>query len=330
MVNEVNKIIRNALLTGGNGVFLPGIGSLTVKSRSAVRTSGNTIEPPRKTVQFHEEELGISVIDEISRAGVDMERAHEIYNEWRVRTYADGVRTIEGIGVLENDRFSPDKELLRLLNPQGTTPVKVKPKLDIFLYIFAILCCAFAFGVAGYIWYDNQDNKSSVMMFSAANEHTEVSTDTPAETVTEDAEQTIDSTEEPKTEAVKPPQPAVAESAPAAVEKPAETKTTPAVVEKSTETKKPAAAPAKSSSRTVLYSTTGNSYLVLGIFSTEENAYKAVANAERTYPYADCRVYHYSDKFMVALFESSTSQECVKYKRSVAQYFPDAWIYTKR
>lgn len=316
MVNEVNKIIRNALLTGGGkGVFLPGIGSLTLESRAAVRSSRKTLEPPHKTVVFHEREIGVSVIDEIARQGVDAEQAHEVYNEWRVTAFSEGVVTIAGVGVINDDQFTIDNDFAAYLNPQGTRPVAIAPKSDKLLYVFAALCCLFAVCVAGYIWYGNQEKPEKPQFAKVETKPIEVVP--AAAVVTEEqqstAEETAEQTTEEKTENTVE---AVAELPKEEAQK--------AVVE----TPKPQ--PQSSDKGKVQRSVSGCSYLILGIFSTEENAFKAVANAERIYPAADCRVYNYSDKFMVSLFESTDSKACVEYQRSVSELFRDTWVYTKR
>lgn len=296
MVNEINKIIRNTLATGGEGVFLPGIGSLTVESRPAVRTSRKTLEPPRKTVVFHDAETGFSIIDELVRLGVGREEAHEIYNEWRVQSYSDGNVRIEGAGVLRNETFTADKEFLALLNPHATAPARIKPKPDKFLYIFAVLCCLFALCVAGYIWNQTRNTVPDNSNRIAGNQTAKTE---PAGTpVQEDIEI-------------------------AAADLPAESE--PEVQPAEKEEK-----PAESDKHTVLRTVSGHSYLVLGIFSTEENAFRAVANAELAYPHADYRVYRYADKFLVSLFEAATSRECIEYKRTVDGFFPDTWVYTKK
>lgn len=289
MVNEVNKIVRNTLLSGGDGIFLPGIGSLAVERRAAARSSRKTLEHPRKVVVFKEQKSGVSLIDEIAALGIDTEQAHEIYNDWRVQTFSDGVLRIDGVGTLQDNVFIADKAFSVQLNPQSS-PVRIKPKPDKLIYIFAVLCCLFAFCVAWYVWDSNSEKP----------EHTRVSANIESEVAA----------------------PAVSEE-PATVEAVAEQ---PAEQQKGVETAKREPA----DKQTVLRSVSGHSYLVLGIFSTEENAFKAVQNAGRTYPYADCRVYRYSDKFMVSLFESATAGECVEYKRTVDAFFPDLWIYTKR
>lgn len=288
MVNEINKIIRNALLSGGDGIFLPGIGSLTVETVMAVRRSRKAIEPPHKTIVFRECELGVSIIDEIVSLGVEAVQAHKAYNDWRVYTYSNGTLNIAGIGTLKDETFVADKALLAALNPQNATRIRINPKPDKMVYIFAVLCCLFAVCVALYVWRSNQDKG--------------------AKSLPQIAVVTTSQTESEVEEAVASNDPVPQESVVAPASLPAE----------------------KTDKNIILRTSSGHSYLVLGIFSTEENAFKAVKNAESNYPYADCRVYHYADKFMVSVFESSTVKECSEYKRTIDNYFPETWIYTKK
>lgn len=301
MVGEVDKIIRNALLKG-ESIFLPGVGSLTVERQAAVRTSRTTVEPPRKCVIFSDNRIGHSIIDEIAGLGVEPEQAHELYNEWRVQACSEGVLSIDGVGSLHNEIFSTDKALLALLNPHGTTAAIVKPRHDKLLYIFAAMCCLFALCVAGYVWLSYGDKEAYYPSpkvepvgagVNVVPETTEVAET--SETPAEGAIETVAA--ESKPEQLTPAEPAKATS---------------------------------EDKNTVLRSTSGRSYVVLGIFSTEENAFKAVQNAEKSYPAADCRVYRYADKFMVSLYEGENSKECLEYMRTVKSLFPDLWIYNKK
>ena len=296
MVNEIGKIIGNALLKG-ESVCLPDCGTLSVVRHPAARISKKRINPPYKSIVYKEGCGGVSIVDEFVRLGVEAGEAGPIYNEWRREATADGVLTIAGVGVLKDGRFTTDEEFLKKLNPHGTAPVTIKPNTDKFLYIFAVLCCLFAVCVAGYIWYNRTETPTSKLeaphQESTANEIADVAavTEEPA------AEETATQPEQ----IVEQPQPAESKPAVNAADK-----------------------------NTVQRTVSGRSYLVLGIFSTEENAFKAVAQAESTYPAADCRVYHYADKFLVSLFEGESVRACTDYRRTVDTYFSDLWIYTKK
>lgn len=73
----------------------------------------------------------------------------------------------------------------------------------------------------------------------------------------------------------------------------------------------------------------GCSYVVLGIFSTKENAFRAAEQAESRYD-VRTRVYLYADKYLVSLYESPERAECTQYMKSASERFSDLWIYTKQ
>lgn len=290
MVNEINKIVRNTLLSGKN-LFLPGTGSLTVVQFGASQISKKQIRPPYKRVAFIKDECGVSLVDEIARiAGVDAVRAREIYDMWLNNVTAGEVMTIGGVGVVRNGIFSGEKEFVSILNPGGSEPVKVKTLSDGILYVFSALCCLFALGVALFIWRESRNENH------------------PAS------------------------QPVVAAVQPAPEPSPIETEDSvvAAVVPEPEEKAGMPAAETPTDKNTVRNSVAGSHYVVLGIFSTEENAFNAVKSAAQVDPAVKCSVFRYSDKYMVSLFDSADMNECTSYKRTVDALFPDLWIYTKR
>lgn len=301
MVDAINKIIRNTLLKGGAGVVLPDVGRLRIVNHPAARNSRKTIIPPHKTVVMDNSTDGISIVDEIVRFDVDAKLANEAYNVWREQSFKDGILTVSGVGTAKNGVFKTDREFMRILNPQGTTPVAIKPRTDKFFFMFASLCCVFALCIGGYIWINNRNSEERIKTGTPAPKSEQQNT-TAAKAVAEDAEKPV----------VQP-----------VVEPVTEMQTSEQEQQQAQEQ------PQQPDNNAVLRSTSGRSYLVLGIFSTEDNARRAIADAVQRYPAADCRIYHYSEKFMVSLFEGNNS-ECVKYQRSVEDTFPGLWIYTKR
>lgn len=303
MVNEISKIIYNALLDG-EGVFLPGIGSLSVERRKPVRLSGNKIIPAIRQVVYTEHENGVSLIDEIARIGeTDEERAAMLYSEWRSASYADGTLKIESVGTLTDETFTIDESLNSLLNPHGTKPVKIKSHGDTVLYIFAVICCLIAGCVVGYIIFSSIEKDRPVV--------TEPAVRTVAEAAVPDEPEAEPAIREPVKEAV------------------AEQTETAAV--RTEEPAKPVAKPAPAAdSNAVRHTVSGNNYLVLGVFSIEENARKAIAAAKKKMPDVDCRIYYYSDKYMVSIFDSTSLKDCEIYKSLTDHIFPDVWIYTKK
>ncbi len=151
MVNEINRLVGD-LLAGGGEVFLPGVGSLYTERRGARRISRRSVVPPSRAVSFTSQERGVSLVAEISGAvQCDAAEAQDVYDRWLARTLENGVLTIEGVGVLKLKHFTPDAAFDRRLNPQGREPVRIKParKFDWALWI-GIAAILVALGFGGY------------------------------------------------------------------------------------------------------------------------------------------------------------------------------------
>ena len=151
MVNEINRLVGDLLAEGGE-VFLPGVGSLYTERRGARRISRRSVLPPSRAVSFTSQERGVSLVAEISGAvQCDAAEAQDVYDRWLARTLENGVLTIEGVGVLKLKHFTPDAAFDRRLNPQGREPVRIKParKFDWALWI-GIAAILVALGFGGY------------------------------------------------------------------------------------------------------------------------------------------------------------------------------------
>ena len=71
-------------------------------------------------------------------------------------------------------------------------------------------------------------------------------------------------------------------------------------------------------------------YVVMGIFSTEENAQRAVAQAESRIQDVSCKVLPFKDKYMVTLFGSDKIGDCNAYANSYRDIYADLWVYKKK
>lgn len=69
------------------------------------------------------------------------------------------------------------------------------------------------------------------------------------------------------------------------------------------------------------------SYVVLGVFSTAENALRAVAET-RAEGINSCAAYVYGAKFMTALYSSDSRAECTEFMKAYAGRYENIWIYT--
>ena len=74
----------------------------------------------------------------------------------------------------------------------------------------------------------------------------------------------------------------------------------------------------------------GHRYVVLGVFSTPENAARAAADAEARDASVRCGVYRFGNKFMVSPFEAPDAEACTLFIRNYSDRFPGLWTYTAR
>lgn len=332
MVDQVNRLAGNLLAAGGE-LYLPGVGSLCVRFRGARRLSARLVEPPSREVVFTSQQRGVSLVDEIARvlrtsapaegpqAGGEhvAAQAQDIYDRWLSRTQQDGVLTIEGVGVLKFKNFTPDEAFDRRINPQGHAPVRIhRPRrFDGAMWI-GIAAIVFVVAFTAYWWLDNRHAAStvttgseSVTLVAAAPAATEHSAAAEASADGVGADSVTD--------------PAAAGTAPAAagVESAAQNAAPVLRAEAPTD-----AAPTADGEPARLVS--GRRYVVLGVFSTPENAARAAQLAREKEGSFRCGVYRFGAKFMVSPFESEDAEACTLFIRAHAETFPGMWTYTAR
>lgn len=71
-------------------------------------------------------------------------------------------------------------------------------------------------------------------------------------------------------------------------------------------------------------------YVVVGIFSTPENAERAVKDAQAKVKEANCVVMPFKNKHMVTIFGSDNVADCNTFARSYRDVYPDLWVYNKK
>ena len=72
--------------------------------------------------------------------------------------------------------------------------------------------------------------------------------------------------------------------------------------------------------------TPGRHYVVGGVFSTPENAAKAVREIE-SQGSVRCMIYYFNNKLMVSPFESDDPAACRRFLRTHRDRWPDNWTY---
>lgn len=297
---EVGKMIANTLLAG-EAVALPEVGSLQVKRVPARKVGRGAVVPPCRRVEYTAESVGLSLVAMIADAAhCNEELARDAYSRWLTKAMADGGLRIEGVGTLQGRLFTPEAPFEKRLNPRGHAPVKVRRKMPWWSWSLLTLLLIFAlFGGLALV-------VNPLELWKRWSTLTEVALQ-PAETPAPEAEEPM------------------AESQPAA-----DTVAAPVVA--------PAPQPAPDSApqpapEEIVRTRSGMSYVVLGIYSTEQNARRAVELAVKQYGITseECRLYYYGEKYLVALAET---EKRVDAQQIAARYrtdrgIKDVWVYSK-
>ena len=294
--DNITQLLFNALAQRQTVVLL-GIGSLRFR-RVAAKLEGSTLTPPRNMFRFSSREEGRSLLDMlVDEAGCTREEGEEAYRRWLHRIKQGHSVVIEGVGRIEDDFFTPSEELERLLNPTSDAPVVLRRHRSLRGLWIGLAAVALVAVAGGAWWYVNMHSAPAPMRVAQT-------TEKPAAEVVETADSVVESAAEPVEEVVP-----VAES----VQSPApENRPAPATTE-------------------IGEMTSGMSYVVVGVFSTEANARKFIEQMARRAPEMACRAYKFQgSKFMVSGFESADGAEASAFIRDHRAQFPDLWVYKRK
>lgn len=308
MVEEVNKIIYNMLI-GGKGVLLPGVGTLYIERQGAKRISKDRLLSPRNAVNFSSQAEGRSIVDEIvAIAGCGEEQARDIYDRWLAKTREGKRITIGGVGVLNDKSFSPEAGFNAAINPGGVKTLVVRQRSNVWLYAVSGVCVAVALCVGAYMmWGEKLFGGVSVVGSDAQTEMT--------------AQVTADSTS--AVQGVEGDSLAMAE----AISSETAAQTAPTASTAASESAAAAAATDSSAVNTAAAKTAYRFWVVAGVFSTEQNATRALEMAEKNIKDMDGRIVPFKGKFIAALFGSDSRADCNAFARSYKDIYPDLWIY---
>ena len=356
MEEQVDRVVGNVLAAGGE-IFLPEVGSLCVERRRAQRLSRRSVRPPYRAVTFTPQRRGVSLVEEIARvltaSGMSEaeapQAAQEVYDRWLERVREGETLTVCGVGVLKQDRFTLDEAFDRRLNPQGHAPVKVRSagRSDWVIWIGAAAVAA-AVGIGGYSYLTTRPERS-VAVSADRNPSAGVAGDaavgqeTVAAGTAGSAAGAADAVGGPAADGAGS---SAAASEPAGNASGASASDTGAATAgKTAGTDSGAAGAAVTARQTVRTEsrpasrpagtepasmTSKRSYVVLGVFSTPENAARAARNAASGDVAVTCGVYRFGAKFMVSPFESDDPEACALFIRAHAERFPGMWTYTAR
>lgn len=322
MVNQVNNIIFN-LIVSGRGVWLPDIAALRVVRRPAQPgTSSRTVLPPRLAAEFTSHREGVSLVEEIARvASIEESAARDIYDRWIEKCLVDGILTIDGIGVLRGKSFVADNALTELLNADAGGAVKVagrRRSRRTIAIVSAVVLLAAAAGALYWLLCRDMTNAQSddtgsaelpaaVVQPAAADAAEQVAEPSAAEPQQEQTGETsIDDMPTPVPDA-EPERVAAAETEAAAAESDSAVSET-----------KPAAESA------IRYR------VIIGSYSTRSNAERAMADARKRVPGVRCEIRPLGRLFAVAAFGAPTREECEEFIREHRSDFPQAWTNPAR
>lgn len=353
MVEQVNRLVGN-LLAANSVVWLPDVGTLRVERQAARRLSRREVQPPVRLVNFSSQRSGESLVDAIARAArCDQATAEDIYARWLSRVRTENGVVMEGVGELKFKNFTPDEAFDRRLNPQGRRPMRVHTprRLDWSVWVGLV---AAVLAVGGLVYQFGLERNpldepeaefvevsepaagealaaGSAVEDAAAGEGGVVATGNDAAAATGNAAGTIAAgapadaaakgapTGAPaprSAEAANPSASAPATSAPSAAAQPS------AQLAAAPKPAAPAGEPLRMTSK--------RHYVVLGVYSTLENAERAAALAAKKEPAMRCTVYRFGGKFMVSPFESDDVEASRQFMRAGRSAFPEMWVYSAK
>lgn len=313
MVTEVNKLIANALLTHRR-VVIPGVGTLSVVRCGAERLSRRRIAPPHYEVRFGAEQEGETLVTLIARAAsCDGAEAQDIFDRWLQKSYAEGVLTLPGIGTVRSGGFRAEVPFEARLNPVRE-PAILKPLLRAGVAVSVTVGVVVALSVGAYMWLGTSSRSATVPMTriepAQRSEDPAVAEHVPAASVAAEPDASGPAAIEGQ------PDPAASEIAPPT----SDGGVRPSVAES------PAAVGAAPEGRT----RTGWYYVVLGVFTTEQNAERCRAEFAARYAELQPSVHPFGEKFMVAAFAAQDEAACRAFQREHRADLPDLWLYSRK
>ena len=322
-MEAIDKLLYN-LLASGESVVLPEVGTLRVE-QTPTTLSGKVVSYASRRVRFSsraDKKVRTLVEVMVSEYGLTAEVATEAYGEWlRVARSGSEVK-IEGVGSLRKGFFTPTSEFEReALNPWQPAPVTLHRRRSPLPYIF-VACIALG-AAGGWWWIVGNEQRAEKMAGEIAEavdgEITEEAIVASLEGYAEELENAKEAEkeiveEEPKVVEVAQPTPAPTPAPkPVPAPKPAPAPAVQAVPE--------AFIPVQPAERTA-----GKYVLVGGVFSTNENADKFIAedalgvgrSAYSKHPYA-------GSKILVAVGVFDTSEGANARRRELSSVNSALW-----
>ena len=316
MVNEVNSLIFNRLVEGGD-ILIPDIGTLRVVRTDARKIRGRRVEAPSYSIIYDNSFDGLSLVDIIiSSAGIDRFEAEDIVRRWLDKSTIEKTLKIEGVGSLCSSQFTIDDDIYQVLNPndrvvaivhkRSKTPL-IAAIVSLVVIISAALVYIFdPFSLRGVISHNNTENQ----IIADAN----ISTD--FVDVTDDAANSGEHIAEV----------ADSDNGSASVDVD-NTQTSASCLES------PSSTSIEHADEDVPHDWREyrvRHYVIFGSYSSVQNANVAISNIMRKNPSAQCKILPHGRLHAVAVFGSDNIDECKAFKRENRALYKDAWIHTPK
>lgn len=360
MVEQVNNLLFN-LLISGRGVLLPTVGSLFTRYVGARLQPGGRLERGVREVVYTAQERGLTLVDAIAEAaGCDRHEAAEIYDRWLAQTFADHILTIAGVGEVRQGRFVPDAALEAVLNPQGGTSLVLRRRGRVTRRVAFAVAAALVLAVAGYGYMmlrdagagsvpGAQDGEVVAALPVTGGPVADVSGETAEATSAAGSSGGIEAAAE-QTDGLLSVH---AEQQPAVHERDADAALRPADTVAAGDAAAPASPASAQERREVTVQTDlaanntgsaartdvvqaplrmepGRTYLVLGVYSTVENARRAARQTATKNPDVVPQIYRFGEKFMVSIGAYASREEATEAIRTYGSRFRGVWPYSKK
>lgn len=304
MVGEVSKIIYNTLIVH-RAVTLPGVGTLTIVQRSASMRSKREVVAPHFAIEFSSREFGVSLVDAISWVtDFSTKDAEEIYTRWLDKVRDGNKLSICDIGTLNNKTFVAEKSLLAQLNSDSNRVIKLPKRGRRWLYIATIVLLAIV---------------ATGVVFLLAMPSNEVGMDRVVEEENSKPMQTpesVDNTLNVEDNTIPPETTIIAE--------------TESVVETNINSEDTATEETPIVSGVWSDNPDIRHWVVAGSYSTEANANRALDKICKQHPDIHCEQFKLGKMFAVAVYGSTTIDECEEFMRAEKNRLGALWIHTPK
>lgn len=312
MVNEVNKLIFNTLVESG-AIYIPDVGTLAIERTPAAK-SRSRVAWPTLAVAFSSERDGESLANVIATAAsISADEADDIVHRWLAKVSSDGKVVIEGVGIIQNNSFSPDTKLTDSLASTRRyiqlTKAKKGSRLPWIIFAVLLLCAAC---VGAYLYYI-----SCIKSADASIPETTPEQPAPELLIEEPDSVAVPVIDEPEV---------IEEDVVSEIETVIEDTEVvePAPEEVTTEPEQNTTSVADWRNEDVYH------YVIFGSYSTLNNANVAVRQISRKNPEAQCKVMPLGKMYAVAVYGSKNRKDCEAFKRANRKYYKNAWIHTPK